>query len=242
MKIRALVVEDEPVPRRLLCGMVAQVEWMELIGEADRGSAAAAAIDAREPDVVFMDIRLPDVSGFDVIERAAHRPDVIFTTAHDEYVIRALQLGAVDYLVKPFGQTRFLEAAERVRARLLVPEAARERVANARRRSPNRIYVRDRGIVVPVALDRLERIEAQGDYSLLCAGGQTLLVQLALGTIEPLLDVQRFVRVHRSHIINLDLVTSFRPFDARRYCVVMRSGFEITASIAGTRLLRSLVL
>ena len=233
-KIRALVVEDEPVPRRLLCAMVARVEWMELAGEVDRASAAIHAINSREPDVVFLDIRLPDSTGFDVMERAVHRPDVVFTTAHDEYAIQALQLGALDYLVKPFGQNRFLEAAERVRARISVITSGP--------RWPHRIYVRDRGIVVPVAVERLERIEAQGDYSLLCAGGATLLVQRPLGEIESLLDPMRFMRVHRSHIVNLDHVTSFRPFDARRFTIVMRSGFEITASTAGTRLLRALVL
>lgn len=233
-KLRALVVDDEPVPRRLLCAMVADVEWMELVGEADRGSVAIDAINAREPDVVFLDIRMPDLSGFEVIERVAHRPDVVFTTAHDEYAIQALQLGALDYLVKPFGPNRFLEAAERVRKRVST--------APAQQAWPQRLYVRDRGIVVPVATDRIERIEAQGDYSLLCAGPSALLVQRPLGELESLLDPQRFLRVHRSHIVNLDLVASFRPFDARRYVVVMRSGFEITASTAGTRLLRSLVL
>ena len=93
-----------------------------------------------------------------------------------------------------------------------------------------------------MVLDRLERIDADGDFCALHAAGQTLLVQHTMGTIEAQLDPERFIRVHRSHIINLDLVTSFRPFDARRYVVVMRSGFAITASIAGTRLLRSLVL
>lgn len=234
-KIRALVVDDEPVPRRLLCSMVAQVDWMELAGEADRGSAAIEAINGREPDVVFLDIRMPDLSGFEVIERAAHRPDVIFTTAYDAYAIQALQLGALDYLVKPFGQLRFLEAAERVRTRIAAPDP--------KQRWPHRIYVRDRGIVVPVAVERIERVEAQGDYSLLvCPGSRPLLVQRPLGELEAMLDPERFLRVHRSHLVHLDHVASFRPFDGRRYVVTMRSGFEITASAAGTRLLRALVV
>jgi two-component system, LytTR family, response regulator len=244
MKVRTLVVEDERIPRRLLCSMVASVEWMELIGDVDRGSIAIPAIDAREPDLVFLDIRLPDASGFEVIEQATHRPAVVFTTAYDEYAIRALQLGALDYLVKPFGRQRFLETAERVRSRLSSAVPGQEHVANTPRAAirSNRLYVRDRGIVVPVPLDRVERIEAQGDYSLVCAGARTFLVQVALGTLEPMLDPQHFLRVHRSHIVNLDHVSSFRPFDARRYVVVMRSGFELTASGAGTRLLRALVL
>jgi two-component system LytT family response regulator len=233
-KIRALVVDDEPIPRRILSSMISQVDWMELVGQADRGKLAIDVINAREPDVVFLDVRLPDLSGLDVMEKATHRPDVVFTTAYDEYAIQALHLGALDYLVKPFGHTRFLEAAERVRGRV----AANTSVP----RWPARLYVRDRGIVVPVAVDRLERIEAQGDYCLLFADGHQFLVQRSLGEIERLLDPERFVRVHRSHIINLDQVKGFRPFDARRYIVAMRGGFELTASIAGTRLLRALVL
>ena len=232
-KIRALIVDDESVPRRILSAMISRIDWMELAGEAELGREAINAINAREPDVVFLDIRLPDLSGFDVIEKAAHRPDVVFTTAYDEYAIQALQLGALDYLVKPFGQHRFFEAAERVRRRV---------VTSVKQRWPARIYVRDRGIVVPVAIDRLERVEAQGDYSLLWVGTQALLVQRSLGEVEPLLNPQRFLRVHRSHIVNLDHVTSFRPFDTRRYTVHMRSGFEMTASVAGTRLLRALVI
>lgn len=234
-KIRAFIVDDESGPRRILAAMISRIDWMEFAGEAGRGRQAIDAINAREPDVVFLDIRLPDLSGFDLLENVVHRPDVVFTTAHDEYAIRALQLGAVDYLVKPFGQHRFLEAAERIRSRIATNSSARQRW-------PARIYVRDRGIVVPVAIDRLERIEAQGDYSAFWVGSQTLLVQRPLGEVAPLLDPQRFLRVHRSHIINLDHVTSFRPFDARRYVVQMRSGFEITASVAGTRLLRALVV
>lgn len=247
MKVRTLVVDDERIPRRMLGEMVASVPWMELIGEADRGAIASQVIEAQEPDLVFIDIKMPDMSGIEVLERAAHRPAVVFTTAYDEFAVRALQLGALDYLIKPFGRTRFLEAAERARERLaqVVRHQGGESVrrdAPIRAHAATRLYVRDRGAIIPVPLDRIERIEAQADYSLLCVDSRKLLVLAGLGDLEGMLDPERFVRIHRSHIVSLDFVASFRPYDARRYVVVLRSGYEIIASGSGTRLLRGLVL
>src|SRR5688500_11035921 len=244
MKARTLVVDDEPIARRLLCAMVTGIEWMELIGHADRGATAARIIDEQEPDLVFLDIKLPDASGIEVAETAHHRPEFVFTTAHDEFAIRALQLGAVDYLVKPFGRNRFREASERAKARLAHAVASS---GSAPAREPHRsgaltrLYVRDRGLVVPVLMQRVERIEAQGDYSLLCTDSRQLLALIGIGELEPMLDPSRFVRVHRSHIVNLDYVAAFRPFDARRFVVMLKGGFEVTASAAGSRMLRPLI-
>ena len=246
MRLRTLVVDDEPVACRLLCSLVADVEWMELIGHSDRGALATRIIEEQEPDVVFLDIKLPDISGIEIAEAVHHRPHVVFTTAHDEYAIRALQLGAVDYLVKPFGRRRFVEAAERVRQRVDRADngapGGRDATHASVREPAKRVYVRDRGVVIPVLLERVDRIEAQGDYCLLCTGGRELLALVGIGKLEPMLDPHRFVRVHRSHIVNLDFVAAFRPFDARRYVVVMKNGLEITASAGGTRTLRGLIL
>lgn len=240
MRLRTLVVDDEAIPRRRLCSMVAGVDWLELIGTVPSGAAAAAMIDGHEPDLVFLDIKLPDISGLDVIQRTAHRPHVVFTTAYDEYAIRALQLGALDYLLKPFGRRRFLQAARRVRQRLAdAPGPGAEP-----RRPPShpalsrRILVRDRDDVIPVAIDQVQRVAADGDSSALHVQSQRLLAPVTLGELEAVLDPQRFLRVHRSHIVNLDWVASFRPYDARRFLVVMRDGFTLIASRAGTQLLK----
>jgi two-component system, LytTR family, response regulator len=246
MMLRTLVVDDEPIPRRLLCSMISTVDGLELIGEAKNGQAAVDMIDAHEPDLVFLDVKLPDFSGIEVLERSAFRPEVVFTTAYDEYAIRALQLGALDYLLKPFGRTRFLEAIQRVRER--IASSVRDRDTSdesrvpARQRPAKRIYVRDRDSMIPVTLDRVERIEAQGDQSALRIQNRMLVAQLGLGELEPLLDPERFVRVHRSHIVNLDHVAALRPYDERRLAVVMKDGFQVVASRSGTRLLRGRIL
>jgi two-component system, LytTR family, response regulator len=244
MTVRTLVVDDEPIARRFLCSMVATVEWMELVGKADCGSTAARLIDEQEPDLVLLDIRLPDVSGIELAEAARHRAEFVFTTAYDEFAIRALQLGAVDYLIKPFGSTRFREAADRVKAKLDRDDTGRNGIARADThpsRTVTRIYVRDRGLIVPVLLQRVERIEAQGDYSLLCTESRRLLALTGIGELESMLDPDRFIRVHRSHIVNLDFVVAFRPLDARRLAVMMKSGVELAASGAGSRTLRGLI-
>jgi two-component system LytT family response regulator len=242
--VRTLVVDDEPIARRFLCSMVAGVEWMELVGRADCGFTAARLIDEQEPDLVLLDIKLPDISGIELAEAARHRPEFVFTTAYDEFAIRALQLGAVDYLVKPFGSGRFHEAADRVKARLDRHDNRRSTIPQGETSPPRigtRIYVRDRGLIVPVLLQRIERIEAEGDYCLLCVDSQRLLAPIGMGELESMLDPNRFVRVHRSHIVNLDFVLAFRPLDARRFSVVMKSGVELTASGAGSRTLRELI-
>ncbi|NOT07488.1 MAG: response regulator transcription factor [Gemmatimonadales bacterium] len=247
MKIRTLVVEDEPIARRSLCSMVSSVEWMSLTGQAEDGAAAAKLIDEGEPDLVFLDIRLPRMSGIEVLERVTHRPEVVFTTAYDEYAIRALQLGALDYLLKPFGRKRFLEAVDRVRERLRESGGGLgilDRARNALRETGpmRRLYVRDRALVVPIDLDVVERIEARGDYAVIHAEKRDYFLSIGLGELEPILDPQRFIRLHRSYIVNLDYVASFRPHDERRFAVTMKDGFEVTASRTGTRLLRRLVL
>jgi two-component system LytT family response regulator len=249
MSVRTLIVDDEPLARRFLCSMVAGVEWLELVGTADCGTTAARLIDEQEPDLVLLDIRLPDISGIELAEAALHRPEFVFTTAYDEFAIRALQLGAVDYLVKPFGAIRFREAADRVRTKIDREKIDREGKSRARltpggtrsSHSMTRIYVRDRGLIVPVLLQRVERIEAQGDYCLLCTETRRLLALIGIGELEASLDPDRFVRIHRSHIVNLDFVVAFRPLDARRFGVSMKSGVELTASGAGSRTLRALI-
>jgi two-component system LytT family response regulator len=241
MMLRTIVIDDEPIPRRFLRTLVGDVDWLELVGDAADGATALAMIETHEPDLLFLDVRLPDLSGIEVLERCGQRPAVVFTTAHDQYAIRALQLGAVDYLLKPFGRQQFLDSIARVRQRLaehVAPAAESPRPPAPR----SRIYVRSGEVMLPVALESVERIEARGDCSILIESGRRHIAGIGLGEIEPLLDPQRFVRVHRSHIVNLDSIAALRPFDARRFQVVMKDGFQLTASRNGTRLLRELVV
>jgi two-component system LytT family response regulator len=253
VSVRALVVDDEHIARKALRDLIGEVPWISCIGEADDGVAAISAIAEHRPDLVFLDVQMPGASGVEVLEQTGgSHPDlaVIFTTAHDDYAMIAFELGAIDYLRKPFGRDRFLRAVERARAQLeasRAPQGAErgsalaERLAFAQRppQPLTRLFVRDRGAVVPLRTDDIVRCEADGDYVAVYAGGRRYLVYVNLGDVAAQLDPERFVRVHRSHLVNLDHVASLTPHDANRLEVRLKDGSRVVSSRAGTQALRA---
>jgi two-component system, LytTR family, response regulator len=247
-KTRAVIVEDEPLARQALRDMLGEIDWLECVGEVGTGSAAVELIDATEPDVVFLDIQLPELDGLEVLRRVQHQPGVVFTTAYDRYAVSAFELEALDYLLKPFGRERLNAALERVRKNLPVAdnEPARsraERALESDRDSPlTRFFVRDQGRLIPINTKDVERLEADDDYVRVYSRGKVYLVYLSLNDFERRLDPSRFVRVHRTHIVNLDFVSQLVPFDGNRMQVEMRGGARILASRARTRVLRDLAL
>ena len=247
-KTRAVIVEDEPLARQALRELLNDVDWVDCVGEASTGAAAVELIDATEPDVVFLDIQLPGLDGLEVLRRAQHQPGVVFTTAYDRYAVSAFELEALDYLLKPFGRERLHTALERVRKALPAPETepARDRAERAlegdRDSRLTRFFVRDQGRLVPINTKDVERLEADDDYVRVHSRGRVFLVYLSLNDFERRLDPSRFVRVHRTHIVNLDFVSQLVPFDGNRMQVEMQSGAQILASRARTKVLRDLAL
>jgi two-component system LytT family response regulator len=246
MKVRALIVEDEPAARAHLRDLLAETDWVECVGEASDGRAALEAIDELRPDLIFLDVRLPELNGLEVLERATHRPTVIFTTAYDAYAATAFELEALDYLVKPFGRERLQNALKRVQT-LLEPDGTEAWLDRARSAlsgvgALSRIFVRDRGRMVALAVSDITRLEAEGDYVGLHAQGRRYLVAVPLSAIEQRLDPSCFLRVHRSHVVNMEHIKQLFPFDAHRLQIEMRDGTKILASRAGSRMLRGAVL
>lgn len=245
MRITALIVEDEPIARRKLRRLLADFSWIVVLPDAEDGLVAVRQIDALLPDLVFLDVQMPGMSGLEVLEQIQHRPHVIFTTAFDRYAVTAFELRALDYLVKPFGRERLTEAVERVRTVLAEghPEIRAEPPDVLSAGKPiDRVYVRQRdGTVVPITVARIERFEARGDYVGVWSDGSRYLVNLPLRDIEEWLDAAQFVRIHRSHIVNLDFIDSVTPTANSRLAVRMRDGATITASRARTPQLRKLV-
>ena len=249
MKHSVVIVEDEPLARKTLRDLLVAIaaDWLEIIGEAADGLAAVELINTRQPDLVFLDINLPELSGLDVLKRLTHEPAVIFTTAHDRHAIAAFELAALDYLLKPFGRARLQQALARAQETLGEaeprPAVAAARAALGAGPAPlERILIRDGGRIVPVAVRDIERIEADGDYAAVRAKGKTLLVNLPLGDFEARLDPMRFVRVHRSHLVNLDFVEAIEPFDNSQLLVRMKDSTKITASRTASKRLRALSL
>ncbi|MEN8375085.1 MAG: LytTR family DNA-binding domain-containing protein [Gemmatimonadota bacterium] len=254
LRARVLIAEDEPLARSRLRTLLEDVDWVTEVDEAADGPAAVRAIDDLRPDLVFLDVRMPGATGLEVLDRISHDPHVVFTTAYDRYAVTAFELQALDYLLKPFGAERFGSAMERARSALLRERseraagsgAADESGAGGAERSRaalgaeplRRLFVRERGRITPLAVDRIERLEARGDYVLIHAEGARHLVHVRLRDLLARLDADRFVRVHRSHVVNLDHVEAFVPWDGSRLQVHLSSGERVMASRNRSRELR----
>jgi two-component system LytT family response regulator len=240
--LRALMVEDEPHARRSLREYSEGVEWLTLVGEAGDGVEAVRLIDRLEPDLVFLDVHLPELSGLQVIERIRHRPEIVFTTAYDRFALAAFEVGALDYLLKPFGRQRFQTMLERVRRRLTgaeVPSAERARDALG---SPlRRLFARAGERIVPVEVQTIQHVQAQGDYVEVHSEAGRHLLHMSLGELASRLDPEAFCQVHRSHLVSFAAIESLRPFDSRRLLIKLRNGTEILASRSASELLRRLV-
>lgn len=246
MKTRALIVEDERISRERLRELLEHVEWIECVGQAADGITAVRMIDEMRPDLVFLDIEMPGMTGIDVLSRITHDPAIVFTTAYDRYAVTAFELEALDYLLKPFGAKRLAATLDRVRKNLDSrpdpPLAERARAAIESREPFSRIFVRDRGRIIPIAVDGIDRLEAEDDYVGVHTGGKRYLVYLTMSEFEARLDPQRFVRIHRSHIVNLDKVAAFLPEDGGRLSIEMKDGTKLTASRTRARELRHLAI
>lgn len=246
MNARVLIVEDEEPARLKLRELVGQLDWAECVGEAGDGPRAVEMIDTREPDIVLLDIELPELSGMEVLRRIKHDPVVIFTTAYDRYAVSAFELHALDYLLKPFGAERFVTAMERAR-RVTQAETApssADRISGALASSGamSRIFVRDRSKITPITVRDIERLEAEDDYVAVHVRGRRYLVYLPLAEFERRLEPAQFLRIHRSHIVNLDFVSHMEPFDNGRLQVTMRDGTALMASRVRSRELRHLAM
>jgi len=240
-----LIADDEPLARRTLRQHLLSLGWAAPIQEAHDGLTAIIVANQQRPDLVFLDIVMPGATGLEVLEQLEYEPKVIFTTAHDEYAVTAFELGALDYLLKPFGRERLERVVRRAQAELngsAVSLLSRASESLEQTRLLSRIFVRDGTRIVPIPLASIERVQATDDYITICTIGKDYLVSLRLSDLETRLEATNFLRIHRSHLINLDYVTSIEPYDSTRVQVVLRSGVRIVASRAGSKRLRDLAL
>jgi two-component system LytT family response regulator len=251
---RVLICEDEPLARETLRDFIANTPGLALAGEAGDGAQALALLHQLAPDVVFMDVQMPVLTGLQVLRafadaaRAEHAPAlpaVIFTTAYDQHAVAAFELNAVDYLLKPFSFERFSQAAQRVLAREATAAsgaligALEEGAAAGTDRTPlTRILVRDRGQIFPLAVAEIEFLKADAKYTQIAARGSSFYVRLALAELEQRLPAERFVRVHRNAIVNLDFVEAMKPDDQSQLEIRMRSGATLLANREASKRLR----
>ena len=213
MKVRTFIVDDEPIARAGLRAMLLAFEWVEVIGEAADGQSAAGTIESLRPELVFLDVQMPGLTGTDVLRHIERQPYIIFTTAFAEHAVTAFELGAVDYLLKPFGPGRLSAALERVRAAIGEPATigALERLTGAQGSGPiSRLFIRVGGNLVPLPVGDVAWFEAEGDYVIAHTARNNHALHLSLNRLEQRLDAKRFLRIHRAHIVNLDHVRAFK--------------------------------
>jgi len=239
--ITTFVIDDEALARTQITELASQVPWVRHLGGAADGREGLDAVHALRPDVLFLDIELPELTGIAVAERLAYAPAVIFTTAHDRYAVAAFEVDAVDYLLKPFGRRRFVAALERARRTIAARSPEPVSATGAETRVGllgDRLLVRDPGAIVPIPLALVERIDAEDDYVAVVSRGRRHLMAARIGDLAAQLPPGRFLRVHRSHVVNLDYVERLVPYDAKRLEVHLRDGTRILASRAASELIR----
>jgi two-component system LytT family response regulator len=223
--IRALVVDDEPLARSNLTVLLRRDPDIGAVAECGSGLEAIAAIRTSKPDLVFLDVQMPECGGFDVLELLGSYlpPAVIFVTAYDEYALRAFEAGALDYLLKPFDDARFERALKR----------AKDKIAHYSPRQPQlaqRLVVKDRGQVLFLNVADIDWVEAAGYYACVHVGSDTHIIRRTLLELERDLGEERFVRIHRSTIVNLERIRALELQDGGEYEVVLKAGARLRLS------------
>jgi two-component system LytT family response regulator len=242
--LTAVIVDDEDLARQVLREMLKVHPEVEVVAECANGFEAVKAVSERKPDLLFLDIQMPKLDGFEVLELIEGDMAVIFVTAHDEHALRAFEVHAVDYLLKPFSLDRFEAALERAKERTgTAAPAARELSAAAREPGEfaSRVVVKDgtRVQIIPVA--KLDYVEAQDDYAALASQGKKYLKQQTIASLEAMLDPKNFLRIHRSYLVNLERVARIEPYGKDTHVAVLQDGTKLPVSRAGYGRLRALL-
>ncbi len=240
--VRVVSVDDEAHARGLIREYLSEMPDFELIAECANGFEAVKVIGRERPDLILLDIQMPKLDGFEVLELLDPKPKVIFVTAFDEYAVKAFEVRAIDYLLKPFGRERFVEVLEHAAARLRPDHSPEVRLqpdfARPRSLPLNRILVRHDSDVVIIPATKLDFAEAQDDYVRLAVGDVSYLKQQTLSELEEQLDPGRFIRVHRSYIINVDRLAKVELYAKDSRVAILRDGTKVPISRAGYAKLR----
>ncbi len=243
-RLKAVVVDDEELARHLLREYLQAAQGIDVVAECANGFEAVKAISELKPDLVFLDVQMPKLDGFEVLELIGREVAVVFVTAYDQYAMKAFDAHAVDYLLKPFSQDRLEKALERARQRLgqkLPPPSELAREARPPQQHLHRIVVKDGARVHIIPVESLDYAEAQDDYVSLHSQRKSYLKQQTISSLEAGLDPERFVRIHRSVIVNLERVAKIEPYAKDSRIAVLSDGTQLPVSRAGYDRLRTLL-
>ena len=244
-RIRTLIVDDEPLARRNLRLLLERDPQIEILDDCRNGREAVKAINSLSPDLIFLDIQMPEMDGFDVLERVGpeHIQAIIFVTAFDQYALKAFDVHALDYLLKPFDDERFARALERAKSQIAAQEINKlsgrllslleERESKRKAAKPDylqRLMIKASSRVMLLKVDEIDFIEADGNYAKLHVGRKIHLLREKMNDLEGRLDPARFVRIHRSIIVNLDRIREMHPHFNGDYVVVLEDGQQLRLS------------
>jgi len=241
---KAILVDDEPLARQLIKSLLASRDQIEIVAECGDGFEGFKAIQEHQPDLVILDIQMPRLSGFEMLELLDHYPSVIFTTAFDEYALKAFEAHAIDYLLKPVTRKRFDQAIEKwlrqagKQENPGLEELIRENVTEGYQR---RVVVKDNGLIRIIPADEIHYIEASDDYVRIVTAGGQYLKKSTLSRIGESLDPRQFVRVHRSFIVPVSQLLRIEPYEKESHIAKLQCGVTVTVSKSGMMKLKTLL-
>ena len=235
--LRVVVVDDEPLARAVVREYVAAHPGVEVVAECANGFEAVKAVSELSPDLMFLDVQMPKLSGFEVLELVGRSVPVIFTTAYDQYALNAFEVHAIEYLLKPFSAERFAEALTRARERLasreVMPVEALVDGIRTKQTPLERVLIRDGSKVHVLPIEKIDYVEAQDDYVAFHADGKSYLKDQTLAAVEGLLDPARFVRIHRSYLLNIERIARVELYAKDSRVAILRDGAKLPVSRAG---------
>jgi two-component system, LytTR family, response regulator len=242
-----IIVEDERPARDLLKAYLQEYQELELLGEYDNGFDGLKAINELKPDAIFLDVQMPKLTGFELLEVLEHQPEVIFTTAYDQFAIRAFEQNAVDYLLKPFSKDRFREAIKKLDQRLesksdgTLKKSSIEKIRQHFAESDeklHRVVIKKTGKIHVISTNDINFLEAQDDYVMVYTDEGKFLKQQTMKYFEQHLDNQQFVRVHRSYIANIACIERIEPYEKSNFILILKDGNKVPVSRGGMQVLR----
>lgn len=242
--IRILIIDDETPARELIKHYLQEVEFIEVIGECADGFTGLKTISAMKPDLIFLDIQMPRLTGIELVEVLTEKPEIIFTTAYDQFAIRAFELNAVDYLMKPFQKRRFLDAVKKAIDKIRSGNGNKESASQLLSKSPkptssvNRVVVRKGNAINLIPVEQIRYVEAQDDYVMIYHSAGKALKQQTMKFYEENLPKTDFVRIHRSYIVNVVEINRIEPYGKDTHIAILHSGDKLPVSRSGYKQLK----
>ncbi|PID57446.1 MAG: DNA-binding response regulator [Ignavibacteriae bacterium] len=247
-KIKSIIIDDEKLARDIIKKYLEQNESIEICAECSNGFEAIKSINKIQPDLIFLDIQMPKLTGFEMLELLDNKPEIIFTTAYDQFAIKAFEVNAIDYLLKPFSLERFNEALDKVIAKITNEEKNNSKIDNVLTKvneqieALNRIVVKKNQKIIIIPTEKITDIQAEDDYVMINSELGNHLKKQTMKFYEEHLDSKIFFRVHRSHIVNINFVKQIELFEKESYKLTLKNGTKISVSKTGYNKIKEIII